>query len=123
MDVLLTDILIGAYVATNGLRVLFYLPQMARIHRDADGASAIALSTWSFWTVSNATTSLYAAAVLHDPFLACISTANTICCALVVTMVVVKRKRPGKSSCLAQSQLTSVGAQRCGSSSSIWLAR
>ena len=92
MDAFLTQGLIGLYVLTNGLRVLSYVPQIVAVARDHSGAHAIALSTWTFWTIANATTSLYAFRVPGDVLLAVISAANAICCLTVVAIVVCKRR-------------------------------
>ena len=94
MEAVLTEILITVYVATNGLRVASYLPQIVSVARDHAGAKVISITSWSFWTVSNATTALYAWAVVDDRLLSLMSAANTMCCAVVVAMVVVKRRRP-----------------------------
>jgi hypothetical protein len=106
---LAAQILIGAYLATNGLRVLSYVPQIVRVYKDKAGAQAISLSTWSFWTVSNLTTALYAAAILNDPFLSTVSAGNTACCGLVVAMVVAKR-RGTPATCRSTAQVSGSGA-------------
>ena len=92
MDSLAIDVLILVYFVTNGIRVLSYIPQIARIARDQTGAQAIALSTWSFWAVSNATTALYAWVVAEDLLLSVISACNAACCMAVVILVILKRR-------------------------------
>ena len=94
MEPLLVQLLVGAYVATNGLRVLFYIPQILCVLKARDGAPAVSLATWTLWALSNATTSLYAGFILEDPFIALVSVGNTFCCGLVVAIVTIKRRRP-----------------------------
>ena len=123
MDGFLTQGLIGLYVLTNGLRVLSYVPQIVAVARDHSGAHAIALSTWTFWTIANATTSLYAFRVPGDVLLAVISAANAICCLTVVAIVVYKRRvqarahRPARLTfatipCLSGARTRSTGKQK-----------
>ena len=95
MDTLAIDVLILVYFLTNGIRVLSYIPQIARIAHDQTGAQAIALSTWSFWSVSNATTALYAWVVAEDLLLSVISACNAACCMAVVILVILKRRELG----------------------------
>jgi hypothetical protein len=95
MNTLAIDLLIVVYSLTNGIRVLSYFPQIARIAHDKTGAQAIALSTWSFWALANATTALYAWAVADDLLLSGISACNAACCVAVVTLVILKRRELG----------------------------
>lgn len=94
MESLATQLLIGIYLVTNGLRVLSYVPQIVRVYKDKAGAQAISLGTWSFWTFSNLTTAAYALAILQDPFLLVVFGGNTACCGLLVGMVLAKRRSP-----------------------------
>lgn len=60
--------------------------------REHSSPRVIALSTWWFWTASNATTSLYAIVVLRDATFALLQTGNTVCGAVVVDIARCKRR-------------------------------
>src|SRR5260221_13687052 len=69
-----------AFTAFSGLRLFSYIPQIHRVVRDANGASAISYSTWMLWTGSNVSTGAYAAVNLSDPLLAAASARYALCC-------------------------------------------
>ena len=54
------------FTAFSGLRIFSYLPQIRRVARDTNGASAISYSTWALWTGANIATALYALTNLGD---------------------------------------------------------
>jgi hypothetical protein len=91
----LGDLSFYLFTVFNGLRVVSYLPQILRVARDENGASAISYTTWLLWTGANATTGLYAGINLNDPMLAAINWLNAICCALVIALTAWKRRRAG----------------------------
>jgi len=62
----LAEISLGAFGAFSGLRLVSYFPQIYRVARDANGASAISYSTWLMWTGSHLSTGCYAAINLGD---------------------------------------------------------
>ncbi|MDX8452937.1 hypothetical protein RFM98_09230 [Mesorhizobium sp. VK9D] len=64
------DLSFYLFTVFNGLRLVSYLPQIIRVARDENGASAISYTTWLLWTGPNATTGLYAGVNLDDPMLA-----------------------------------------------------
>ena len=80
-----------AFAAFSGLRTVSYLPQMARIARDRNGASAISYPTWLLWTGANVTTALYAATNLNDLWLAFVSSIYALCCIVVIVLTAFKR--------------------------------
>ena len=80
-----------AYSASNALRVLSYVPQIARIASDREGAKAISLATWWMWIAANASTALYAWVNLGDISLAVLNGLNTLSCLLVVVLTAWKR--------------------------------
>jgi len=47
------------YVVTNSLRVFFYAPQIRAVLKAEDGARAVSIVTWSFWTFAHLTAMLY----------------------------------------------------------------
>lgn len=89
----LTDVTYGLFAAFNALRIFSYLPQILRVARDANGASAISYATWSLWTAANATTGLYAAVNLQDPTLAALNLLNAACCLVVIGLTALKRRQ------------------------------
>ena len=62
-----------AFAAFSGLRTISYVPQIVRIARDRNGASAISYPTWLLWTGANTATALYAATNLNDAWLAIVT--------------------------------------------------
>jgi hypothetical protein len=80
------------FTAFNGLRIFSYLPQILRVARDSNGASAISYATWSLWTAANATTGLYAVINLGDRTLAGLNFLNAVCCLAVIGLTAAKRR-------------------------------
>jgi hypothetical protein len=89
----LAEISLGTFSAFSGLRLVSYLPQIYRVARDANGASAISYSTWLLWTGSNLSTGFYAAINLGDRLLAACSSLYALCCVVVIVMTAIKRRR------------------------------
>lgn len=81
-----------AYVSLGAVRVLSYVPQIWAVSKERSEAKAISLITWTFWTLANLTTGLYATVVVPDMLLALMSYGNTLGCAIVVGIVMYKRK-------------------------------
>lgn len=83
----------GMYLLLNGVRVLSYIPQMYAISKEHNKVTAISLTTWTFWAAANFATAIYAHIEVHDTMLAIMNYGNGICCAIVVAMVLYKRKK------------------------------
>jgi hypothetical protein len=49
----IADITLTAFTLCNTLRVVAYLPQIARAVRDTSGAEAISFGTWGLFLVSH----------------------------------------------------------------------
>ena len=64
-----------AYLVTNAVRVLSYLPQIVTVWRCRDGARSLSLWTWSLWTASHITAVLYGTLVVHPALRSCGSTS------------------------------------------------
>jgi|SRR5262245_4962893 len=80
-----------AFAAFSGLRTISYVPQIVRIAKDRNGASAISYPTWLLWTGAHASTGLYAAMNLNDVWLAVGSSIYALCCIVVVALTAFKR--------------------------------
>jgi hypothetical protein len=80
----LADLALAAFALCNGARVLAYVPQIIRAARDRHGASAISLTTWSLFAVSNVSTSVYAVVQLADWTVAAVFALNTLFCLAIV---------------------------------------
>jgi hypothetical protein len=80
-----------AFAAFSGLRTISYVPQILRIGKDRNGASAISHPTWLLWTGANATTALYAATNLNDLWLAFVSSIYALCCIVMIVLTAFKR--------------------------------
>jgi hypothetical protein len=96
------------FTAFSGLRVFSYVPQIRKVARDTNGASAISYSTWAMWIGANTTTALYAAINLGDIYLACVSALYAGCCLVVIVVTMLKRRGLGalraQTSGIAQSK-------------------
>ncbi|MBR1121421.1 hypothetical protein JQ628_07825 [Bradyrhizobium lablabi] len=89
----LAEISLGTFSAFSGLRLVSYFPQIWRVARDGNGASAISYSTWLMWTGSHVSTGCYAAINLGDRLLAACSGLYAICCIVVIVITAIKRRR------------------------------
>jgi hypothetical protein len=80
-----------AFAAFSGLRTVSYVPQMVRIAKDRNGASAISYPTWLLWTGANASTAMYAVTNLNDIWLAFVSSIYAVCCIAMIVLTMFKR--------------------------------
>src|SRR5215813_11750054 len=80
-----------AFAVFSGLRTISYIPQIVRIAKDENGASAISYPTWLLWTGANASTAAYAVTNLHDIWLAFVSSVYGVCCIAVIVLTMLKR--------------------------------
>lgn len=85
-------IILIAFSIANSFRLFAYVPQITVLLRQRDTA-AVSSTTWIMFFVSNATTAIYAAAVVADGTMAAVFLANTVCCGVIVLPVYWKRKR------------------------------
>ena len=79
------------YVITNSLRVFFYAPQIRAVLKAEDGARALSIATWGFWTFANLTATLYGWFVIHDSAFCAIFAGNLACTAAVTLIAIRKR--------------------------------
>lgn len=94
-DNLLLQLITTAYVACNAVRLLSYVPQIVAVAREGSGAHAISLTTWLFWTLSNAATAIYCSTVINDLLLAATMWGNAAGCVAVASLTMMKRQRYG----------------------------
>jgi hypothetical protein len=87
------DYSIIAFALFNGARVLAYLPQIVRISRDPNGATAVSLTTWSLFTAANLATISHAVTVSGDLLVAGVFGLNAIGCLIIVGLTTAKRFR------------------------------
>jgi len=85
------------YVATNSFRVLSYVPQIRAVLKAQDGAAAISITTWGFWTFANATATLYGWLVVQDSAFCAIFIGNLACTA-AVTLIAIRRRLAKRAS-------------------------
>jgi uncharacterized protein with PQ loop repeat len=101
MPITPADAALIVFTACNTARVFAYLPQIVKIGRDAQGAAAISYTTWTLFGVSHLSTVAYAILVVDDWRMAAVFAANTLCCALIVSLTAWKRleyeRRRGRS--------------------------
>ena len=101
----LSDLTLVGFLCLGSVRCLAYVPQIVRIARDENGASAISYTTWSTWALAHLVTALYAYVNLNDAYLAAVICAYALCCIVVVCLTAMKRgqrggwliDRPGRS--------------------------
>jgi hypothetical protein len=85
----------AVYVACNAVRLLSYIPQIVAVARERSGAHALSLTTWFFWTLSNASTAIYCSTVINDVLLASTMWGNAAGCMAVASLTLLKRQRYG----------------------------
>ena len=79
------------YLITNTVRIFFYAPQIHAVFKASDGASAVSIMTWGFWTFANFTAALYGWFAIHDTDFTAIFVGNFLCTGLVTLIAAVKR--------------------------------
>src|SRR5215212_1429365 len=87
----MVDSIAWLYVVTNSVRAFFYAPQIRAVLKAEDGAAAISITTWGFWTFANLTATLYGVLVIHDNAFSAIFTCNLACTAAVTVIATAKR--------------------------------
>jgi len=90
---LIEPLIVAAFSFFNTVRVVSYVPQMVRIARDTNGATAVSFLTWTLWVCANGSTAAYAGVIIGDRILCLVSSINTLCCAIVICQTAYKRHR------------------------------
>jgi len=79
------DITFVIFMLCNSLRILAYVPQIARAAKDPNGAQAISFATWGLFLVCNVSAVAYAVVNKADPTMAIVFTGNGFgCCAILL---------------------------------------
>jgi tripartite-type tricarboxylate transporter receptor subunit TctC len=87
------DIVTLAFAATNGLRVLAYVPQILRLADDKSGAASVSACTWLIFLSCNVSTATYCALVLADQWLTLLFVVNATFSAAITCLIFLKRWR------------------------------
>jgi len=81
----------GAFMILNTARLVGYFPQIMRVLRDADGARAVSIATWTLFAAANMATVSYALIAANDAAMAVVFSLNTMGCLAIVGFTVWKR--------------------------------
>lgn len=87
----LAEVSLTAFALLNGARVVAYLPQIACLYRDRNGAAAVSLMTWLMFTAANVATVSYALVVSQDPIVAAVFALNAFGCLVIAVMIAARR--------------------------------
>jgi hypothetical protein len=89
----IADITLTAFTLCNSLRVVAYVPQIAKAARDRSGAEAISFGTWGLFLVSHASAMAYAIVNKEDWAMASVFLGNVIGCGAILLIAACKRSR------------------------------
>jgi len=89
----IADITLTAFTLCNSLRVVAYVPQIAKAARDRGGAEAISFGTWGLFLASHASATAYAVVNKEDWTMASVFLSNAIGCAAILVITAWKRSR------------------------------
>jgi uncharacterized protein with PQ loop repeat len=87
----LAELSLTAFALLNGARIVAYLPQIARVYHDRNGATAVSLMTWVMFAAANVATVAYALIVARDFVVAAVFALNTFGCLVIVVMTALRR--------------------------------
>ena len=87
----IADITLTAFTVCNSVRVIAYVPQIAKAATDGDGAQAISFTTWVLFLISNASAVAYALVNQADWMMASMFLANAVGCSAIILVGAWKR--------------------------------
>jgi len=87
------DITLAVFTLCNSLRVVAYVPQIARAAVDRSGAEAISFGTWGLFLVSHMSATAYAVVNKEDWTMASVFLGNAIGCGAILLIPGYKRSR------------------------------
>jgi hypothetical protein len=89
----IADITLAVFTLCNSLRILAYVPQIARAAADRNGAEAISFGTWGLFLFSHVSAIAYALVNKEDWTMASIFLGNAIGCGAIIVITACKRSR------------------------------
>jgi hypothetical protein len=91
----IADITLAVFTLCNSLRVVAYVPQIAKAARDRSGAQAISFGTWGLFLVSHTSAMAYAFVNKDDWTMASMFLCNALGCCAILLIAGWKRSRHG----------------------------
>ena len=91
--VTIADITLAAFTLCNSLRVVAYVPQIAKAFSDRSGAQAISFGTWGLFLVSHASAMAYAFVNKADGTMAFMFLLNAIGCGAILLIAAWRRSQ------------------------------
>jgi hypothetical protein len=88
-----SDITLAVFTLCNSLRVVAYVPQIARAAVDRSGAEAISFGTWGLFLISHMSATAYAVVNKEDWTMASVFLGNAIGCGAILLIAGYKRSR------------------------------
>lgn len=71
-----------------------YIPQIrALYHANYEQTKSMSIASWAIWTGNSVITALYAIFKLHDPLAIFANMVCLVCCATVLSMLLLKKHR------------------------------
>jgi hypothetical protein len=89
--VTVADITLATFTLCNSLRVLAYVPQIAKAATDRSGAEALSFSMWGLFLLSNVSAVAYAVVNRADWTMAAMFLGNAVCCTIILLIGLWKR--------------------------------
>ncbi|MBL0354044.1 MAG: hypothetical protein IPP03_15820 [Dechloromonas sp.] len=87
-----SPLVFALFTFMNSIRIFAYLPQIIKVTKDENGASAISYSTWALFFLSHLATVAYAVFCVGDPVMALIFFGNASACFVLLLATFVKRR-------------------------------
>ena len=97
----LPELTLIIFYVFNALRIGAYLPQIARVALDSEGARAISYTTWTVWIGANGSTAAYALIITPNLVLFAVNALNACGCAAVVVLTAWKRRQFAQTRAIA----------------------
>jgi len=91
--VTVADITLAMFTLCNSLRVLAYVPQIAKAAADRSGAEALSFSMWGLFLLSNVSAVAYAVVNRADWTMAAMFLGNAVCCTTILLIGAWKRSQ------------------------------
>jgi hypothetical protein len=90
---MIADVTLAVFTLYNSLRVVAYVPQIAKALGDRSGAEAISFGTWGLFLVSHASAMAYALVNKLDSTMALMFLLNAVGCGVILLVAAWKRAR------------------------------